>query len=364
MNKGKKNKPINNNVKFFLISFTVMMAVIIAISWLNIDISREDSKPYDFPIILLFMFIGIFINTNLHEFGHFVTGKALGYRILSYRVGVFAWNYENGRYKFSLMRTKGYGGLCAFVPPDRQTKLNTSLMYLAGCVVNIISGIIFIFIGSLLTSYFLSIFFIIVGGVGIFLGITNLIPLEMMSMSTDGKIVFGILFNRPYAKALMKKQMLLSQLTLGIRPRDIQLEFDDDSYNDPYMIILEYFKALDYYDLESMNRLAQLMEDNLDLVSGFALPGYYNEIIFVASINNDALKAKTFYDKASKILNRDMDINGCRVKAYYEYYINNDLNKAKELIDNGLKVWDKFPIKGQALMEKQLLINLAKTIEQ
>ena len=57
---------------------------------------------------ILFVYIGTFIQINIHEFGHYIFGKILGYKLMSYRIGIFTWNYENGKMKFSIIKNNGY----------------------------------------------------------------------------------------------------------------------------------------------------------------------------------------------------------------------------------------------------------------
>lgn len=45
-----------------------------------------------------------------------------------------------------------------------------------------------------------------------------------------------------------------------------------------------------------------------------------------------------------------------------KYYINKNINSSLELCENALAVSDKFPIKGQGLMEKDLVIQLKELI--
>ena len=74
-------------------------------------------------------------------------------------------------------------------------------------------------------------------------------------------------------------------------------------------------------------------------------------------------KAKAYYLKGGKILQGDKDIIGLRVKAYYKYYINKNIESASTLCESALLVADKFPIKGQGLMERDLVNKLKGLIE-
>ena len=69
---------------------------------------------------------------------------------------------------------------------------------------------------------------------------------------------------------------------------------------------------------------------------------YYDMIFYYSFVRYDKLKAMHFYNIISQDLKNDVDSNGRRVLAYYEYYIRNDEAKARELVDEAWKVIDKF----------------------
>lgn len=55
-------------------------------------------------------------------------------------------------------------------------------------------------------------------------------------------------------------------------------------------------------------------------------------------------------------------LNSLRIKSYYEYYVNQNIEKACEYAEKALKVADKFPIKGQAIIEVELVKDLLDKI--
>ena len=89
-----------------------------------------------------------------------------------------------------------------------------------------------------------------------------------------------------------------------------------------------------------------------------SIESFYYELCYNSCINNDQEKAKKYYKKSGKVLQKDKDVNGLRVKAYYEYYIKKNDKKAAKYCDKALAVVDKYPLKGQALMEKDLIKDL------
>ena len=69
-------------------------------------------------------------------------------------------------------------------------------------------------------------------------------------------------------------------------------------------------------------------------------------------------RAVAYYSKAGRTLQKDKEVNGLRVKAYYEFYAENDIEAASKMAEEALSVADKYSIKGLGLMERELIIRL------
>jgi hypothetical protein len=176
-----------------------------------------------------------------------------------------------------------------------------------------------------------------------------------------------LILKKPFAKKHIEANKILSQLSSGIRPRDVEIipfeNTDEMELFDLMSLVHHYFKALDSNNLESMLKYVGLLEDNIDKFPYSVLPSIYYELCYMGCIMGKEDQAKMYYEKGGKILTNDKDANGLRVKAYFEYYINKDIKSALVLCQSGLEVADRFPIRGQGLMEKDLLHSLKEMIE-
>ena len=360
--KKRKLKSIMGKVLFYFIFFII--GVLIGLDKIKIPV-----KSFDVPLILslCFFIIGVFIHINIHEFGHFIFGKLFAYKLISYCIAFLCWTYENGKMKFSIRKNKGYGGLCAMIPPERNLPdYIYILFYSSGIIMNLVFSALFFLFSTFVFSQTTACFFHELFLTGIFLGIINMIPFTSGNYFTDGKVVLSILLKRPAAEKIIELQRLSSQLAAGVRPGnlEISLAVDEDNLEgiDLRIIILLYFKALDNKNGEVEGYL-ELIEKNINKIPSFTLPTFYYEICYNACIMNNKEKAEKYYKKGGKILQKDEDANGCRIKAYYEYYINDDKEKALAYCNKGLVVVDKFPIKGQAVMEEELIRDLKNRIE-
>lgn len=314
-------------------------------------------------LILFLTIIATFLFAiNIHEFGHFIFGKILGYKLLSYRIGFLTWNYENGIMKFSIEKNRGYSGLCVMINPDNISLKKQVLYYSGGIILNIISILVFTIFAIIITNFTIKILFIVGLIITLIIVVYNLIPHTIANQPTDGKIIYSIVFKKPISQIILKITHIHALLVSGVRPKDIpysevNLDVQEEITIFEFLLIVQnYFTALDIEDTNMMKKYICIIENSINLIPSYTLSGVLHELIYyysVMNINNE--KAVEYYGKTSKLLLKSKDINGLRVKCAYEFYINKDTQKALEYANNGLAVFDKYPIKGHALMEKNLI---------
>lgn len=324
-----------------------------------------DIEPIKMIAFGLFMIISMFFIINIHEFGHYVFGKMAGYKLISFRIGPLCFTMENEKFKFMILKPKDYGGLCAMIPPKEEIKqYRHTIYYMGGILFNLISAIIGILI-SFYTDGYVKLFLMAFSLISFFTGVLNALPIMSGNNPSDGMIIWSIILKKPFANDLLKLNRLLSELSHGVRPSKIEVEFDSDGdidFANIYFLFYSYFKALDSKNYSKVDYYIDLLEKNIDSISEVMLPGIYYEICFNYCIKEDKINAKKYYLNAKEVLQKDRDLNGLRVKSYYEYYINENTQKSLEYANEALKVADKFPIKGQAIMEKELVKELIDKI--
>lgn len=316
---------------------------------------------------LLLFYLGIFLAVNIHELGHLIFGKLLGYELLLLRVGPFSLQKENGKFRFSIVKNVGYGGLCAMIPDERSTLREFAVYSLGGIVFNLLSGSLFLYLGvQEIYSQALQAGLLLTGAGSILLGLINTIPFYSMNQPTDGMMFFSILRNSPMAQRFYKSSLLSKKLASGVRPRELHLEKDYQEIQDVHDLTKAfylYFQEMDLGNTDLALEFLHSVEQNIDKVPPFSLPAYYYEILYTALLRGDMEKVTEYLGKAGKILEKDQDINGLRVKAYYAYFLEKDVQKAKSLAEKGLLVKDHYPYKGQAVFEADALEKLLVQIE-
>ncbi len=329
---------------------------------------------YDHLLIsLLVVYLTFFVQIIIHELGHFVVGKILGYRFIFLRLGPVSIETKNGKLKVFVKRNKGYGGACGMLPPQEGIPLKRQLwFYAGGSIFNILTlipllGIIFshpsVLVFSISITATLCTTFIV---------LLNLWPVSSSNHPNDGKIIFGILAASPLAADLVQETNLSAALASGKRPSELMIEPLDekrlttiDSSITLNLLNIHFFKALDSDDFQSLARYIFVFENNLENSLSFnAVPMNYELIYYYSAINNNKEQAEKYYTRINTHLVADQDINGRRVLAAYEFYINNNPKKARQYCLEGLASFNNFPLKGQAVMEKALLTKLLSEIDK
>jgi len=354
--------------KYIVLVLVLGISLGILLSLLEVNLSFMDQLSFwHFPLMLLLFYAGVFLVINIHELGHLILGKLLGYRFLMFRAGPLSIQKENGKLKFTFIKNVGYGGLCAMIPGENSSLKDFAIYSTGGILFNILTGIGFI-ISSFVVSLpvFVSVPLFLTGVVSIFLALLNAWPFFSMNQPTDGMMFFSILRKNPLAERFYESVMLSKKLAMGVRPKDLGLTPVDlplKDFHELSTVFYLYFMEMDQGHVEKAGEYLKVVEENLSKVPPYTLPAYYYELIYYNLLVGRLDLSAYYYEKAGKILQKDKDINGLRIKSYYAYYLEKDLSKAEKLAKEGLAVMGKYPFRGQALFEEEQLKKLLSTIE-
>lgn len=198
------------------------------------------------------------------------------------------------------------------------------------------------------------------------LAIMNFIPIKSIGIATDGNIFWSILRNEPSGEIYLKILDVTNKLRGGLSFKDLDLDSNLNIKSSEkvdvatiQIVLYEYFKDLDLENIEGVKNKIKFLENHIDIIPEYSRPGFYNEFIYYYSaIELREEKAKKYFTKAKKLLLNDKDINGRRTLASYKLFIENDYEEAKICCFDGLSVKDKFPFKGQALLEEKLIMGI------
>ena len=368
MNKTSNEKNKNKKRILFFIGCIVVCFLGGVFLGKTISLKSIGFRPIDFFIILISLYVWMFISINIHEFGHFIFGKKAKYKLIGYSIACFNWFYENGKVKFYLKFNKEIGGLCCMMPTKESSRKDHLLFISGGVIFNFIS-ILLMFVGVFLVpSGKVLLKAILIAGIVVtsLLAIMNFIPIKSIGIATDGNIFWSILRNEPSGEIYLKILDVTNKLRGGLSFKDLDLDSNLNIKSSEkvdvaaiQIVLYEYFKDLDLDNIEEVKNKIKFLEDHIDIIPEYSRPGFYNEFIYYYSaIELKEEKAKEYFTKTKKLLLNDKDINGRRTLASYKLFIENDYEEAKICCFDGLSVKDKFPFKGQALLEEKLIMGI------
>lgn len=325
----------------------------------------------DWLLLPIFLILSLFLLINIHEFGHLLFGKMAGYELMAYKIGPLTWRYENGRFRFLFEPIKGFAGYCMMKPPGESVpKSKNLLFYGGGVLLNLTTGLLALIVAICIpqTPHWLLIFLYPFAFLSLLVGGMNLCAFETGNNPTDGMIIWSLIRNNAFAHSFIHINQLMTEITVGKRPRDIEaLRRDEQEIRkeQPFQMTLalySLYNAIDSGERDRIEFIYSFMRQNSALIpTALEAPMKY-ELCFTACLLGQRERAIQYYEAAKKSLLKDNDLNGNRIKAYYAWYIEQDRERALLLCDKALRVADSFPLIGQRLMEIDLIKELQEVI--
>lgn len=163
----------------------------------------------------------------LHETGHLIGGLLTGYKFCSFRIGNFQLQRENGALRFRRLKLAGTGGQCLMTPPEPvDGKIPVMLYNLAGPLMNLLAALLalggyFLSGGGSMGASLLFLFAL----AGLYLALTNGIPLRLGPIDNDGKNAFSLRRDPEAMRAFYLQMAVNSRQTEGDRLRDMPDEW-------------------------------------------------------------------------------------------------------------------------------------------
>ncbi|NLJ97781.1 MAG: hypothetical protein GX320_00705 [Tissierellia bacterium] len=371
MKKKKKIlKPVLSSIIFGIVGGIIgMISAKYFDDFAGIDIYSGDI-PVDIfyvSIIVLVFFTANLIHIIIHEAGHLIFGLMTGYSFISFRIGSFTIIEEDGKLKIKRFNLPGTAGQCLMMPPESKDGEYPFVIYnLGGVIMNLVLAIMAIWISisierivfpwnGLLFAF---------GAVGIFVGVTNGVPMKIGGISNDGHNILSMLKDEDARKSFHLQLRINGLLSGGIRIKDMPLDTfklkEDADLSSPLNTaigLMEYNWYLDNMDLEEARRCIDSFKPYLDKV----IPLYRNEIncerMFLDLVGDcDKDFIDNIYDKDLKnyVKRAKYMIGKKRLLMAYEGFYNKRKDKASKYYKELKGLAKKYPIKGEAEMELML----------
>lgn len=359
------------NTKTIDIIASFVVFILAALLGFHLGKHIPEMKLTDIVWGVLLFFLSVVLLVNLHELGHCFFGKLGGYKLVLYKAGPFCWKYENGKFKFELEKVKGYLGLCMMIPPATETDKKANLLYYAGGILmNVLTGTIALLFAFLLPliSFTLFLGLSIFGLLSIGMGLLNLRPSMSQNNPTDGMILWSVWKGNDFANDFAMINRLQVELSMGTRPRDLNIPPERDtataSYTRIYHLVYLLYKAWDEFNMDEVKKYANRIEEMKDKIPSAIEDPIKLELCSAYAATGDRSKAEHYYSETQTRLAKEKDCNGCRIKAYYAWFVEKDKEAALSFCQQGLAVADQYPLKGQAILEEDLLKQLQSAIEK
>jgi hypothetical protein len=319
---------------------------------------------FDIIIVLIFYSIFIVLSIAFHELGHLVFGLITGYRFCSFRLFSFVWFKEDGKIKFQ--KTKFiFMGQCLMAPPFDESKFRFVWYNLGGGLFNIIALLIAILF-AVVSSTFNGILTAVVAANAVF-AVLSLVPMNSY-VPNDAMNIKKALQSEAAKRGFYIMLFVNSETTSGKRFRDFDSELfqvkepaDFDNYFAAYTAICEAARLYDTgeYDksFEQYNRL------NIEKLQGYYKSSVNLDLLYFYIVHKpDFEKAKKLYaDKEMQTLLHKLGtiIPSCkRVRAAYEYFVNDDKEKGRRLLEEAKNEIENYPNSGYRIMEKDYCLDL------
>ena len=322
-------------------------------------------------ILLIIGGLSYFLTIIIHEAGHFFFGLLTGYKFSSFRMLNIMIIKQNNRLKIKKYSLAGTAGQCIMIPPSINENTPYILYNYGGPLFSLLFAIVFfaIYINVPQLSY-ISSFSYCLAVYGIFIFLTNGIPLELFS-SNDAMNIIYIKKDKKYLKYINSQFKTIELVSEGVRLKDISddiLFFPnlDNVDNVTVCGIAENYceKLIDKHEFnKAEEKINEILNKNTEINSIYKNMLIAN-LIYCKIIKKeskeeiDSLTTKEYKKFESKMKNHPSIL---RINYAYSLLVENNRSKANTYIEKFNKISKTHPYQSEITSEKEL-IHIAKNL--
>lgn len=176
---------------------------------------------------VLAAFVALYAQIILHEGGHLVCGLLTGYQFVSFRIGSWMWQKENGHICLRRFSLAGTGGQCLLAPPEwNDGKMPYVLYNLGGPLANLLTAVLcgllaFVFRENTLVQ----LFFAMQALVGLMYALLNGIPMDGDEVCNDGKNILMMRKDPAARRSLWVQLRINAEQAKGVRLKEMPEEW-------------------------------------------------------------------------------------------------------------------------------------------
>lgn len=316
----------------------------------------------------LCLIFGFVLHMFLHELGHLLFGKRSGYDFVSFRIGNIMFIKENGKLVRKKFNIVGTGGQCLMSPPEPVNDKFPYILYnLGGSFLNFISSGVCYLIYVLLSDAYPAVarVFIIFAIVGLFIGLTNIIPAKTGGIANDGYNALTLGKDEKSRRAFWLQLHINALTTKGVRYRDMPAEWfrlpSDDDLNDVMIVSVALCSVNYLIDKQEFEKAAALARHLLETADKM-LEVYKNELhceLLFLEIIGECRKEEIdrLYTKQLKnyIKNTSSYVSRQRLIYTYAKLVSHDNAAAEKAYKQFAKTCTTYPNAGEVAGERDLI---------
>jgi len=329
-------------------------------------------EPPDWILAILSFSAALIISVTIHEIGHLMAGKAVGFRFFMLTVGPFKIQRKGNRLHAGINKHLNTGGGLTIMLPKTARYIDSDLFWfiLGGPLGNFaftlvsMAAILIVVIHTPEFAGSLTVYMLYTAAfVNLLIGAAALIPTQSDTFESDGTQLLDL--KKGGDKAAIKQRLMALSVSIwnGTRPRDIDKEELNSLLEmttvkkDTSALTARVINGLFYLDSGLINEAEAEFDtiiEHLEQDGNVILEGtVYSEKAFIsAAYRRDAKMAQTFLDKAQKGYTEDQTI--ARAEAAL-MILNEKFEEAKERAKEGIKSADESIDRGSAIFEKEIL---------
>ncbi|MBP3413074.1 MAG: hypothetical protein J6K89_07400 [Oscillospiraceae bacterium] len=222
----------------------------------------------------LCLFASSLLHVAIHESGHLLTGKLLGFRFRSFRLYSFIWIKDNGKLKFRRYKLAGTGGQCIMFPPKDGVSTGALVLHhMGGVILDAISCTLLLLVAFCLCPDPYVRFFLLIPGALTFLSlISNGIPMRAGLVINDGHNALSIARSPAAKEAYLLQMAMVEQESLGVTYKDMPAHWftvpSDEAMKDSMVATLAVACCGRLMEQRLFDDADRLMEHLLEIDSG------------------------------------------------------------------------------------------------
>lgn len=317
--------------------------------------------------VYVFLFLFSFMQTVIHEAGHLVFGLLTGYKFSSFRIGSFMWVKVNGKLRLMRYSLAGTGGQCLMAPPDMvDGKLPYMLYNMGGCIANIVVSVLPLIPVVLFWEFsYVQCLVILWAVIGLFVALTNGIPLKIQGMPNDGHNALSLGKSPVALKAFWLQMKINEQVASGKRLKELPEEWFElpakEDMQNGLVAAIAVFHCNRLMDMEKYAEADELMEQLLSEESGMVR--VHRHILRADQIycemvgENRKERYETLYTTEVKQFFKAMKKSPSVLRTIYLYetYVEKDEKKAEQALKSFEKVCATYPYPHEIVSEREMI---------